>query len=46
MIFDLNSTKGCGKTAPPASSYKLIDGDVQVPLGKGEDTGVQNVKKN
>jgi len=33
------STKGLGKNAPPVSSYKIVDGDVQVPIGKGEDTG-------
>jgi len=30
-----------GQTAPPASSYKKIEDDVQVPLGKGVPTGIQ-----
>lgn len=31
------STKGCGKTAPPESSYIEVDG-VTVPIGQGEPT--------
>jgi poly [ADP-ribose] polymerase len=34
---DTHSTKGCGKTAPPESTYSDSDG-VKVPLGKGEAT--------
>jgi len=34
------STKGCGKTAPPEKTYVKQEGDVMVPLGKGEPTYV------
>jgi poly [ADP-ribose] polymerase len=34
---DTHSTKGCGKNAPPESTYSDLDG-VKVPLGKGEAT--------
>jgi len=36
------STKGCGKSAPPPNSYIKIDGDIQVPIGKGEPSDVKN----
>eukprot|EP00360_Condylostoma_magnum_P002189 CAMPEP_0168314504 /NCGR_PEP_ID=MMETSP0210-20121227/8636_1 /TAXON_ID=40633 /ORGANISM="Condylostoma magnum, Strain COL2" /LENGTH=76 /DNA_ID=CAMNT_0008283385 /DNA_START=1273 /DNA_END=1499 /DNA_ORIENTATION=+ len=34
-----HSTKGCGKTAPPESSYVQLDG-VTVPIGEGEATQI------
>jgi len=35
------STKGVGKTAPAHSSYIKVDGDVHVPIGKGEPTNIK-----
>ena len=36
---DKHSTKGCGKTAPPQSSYVDVNGTL-VPLGEGESASV------
>jgi poly [ADP-ribose] polymerase len=36
-----HSTKGCGRTAPSANGTKTVDGDVAVPMGKGENVNLQ-----
>mmetsp|Transcript_52481 Transcript_52481/g.60021 ORF Transcript_52481/g.60021 Transcript_52481/m.60021 type:complete len:650 (-) Transcript_52481:186-2135(-) len=37
-----SSTKGVGKTAPSEDSYVKLGKDIQVPVGKGEDTNIDD----